>query len=299
MTPLAIDFDYGVRQLLKHNNANLSLSELKALHDDAIKQNTPVLYSATDFQPYANTSQIDFRTSGKKAVAVVPLKGVMLAEGGLCTPSIDVTCNQIEALAANPNIAGIVLKIHSGGGQVTAAQRIGNALADANKIKPVVSFVDGMAASGAYWAACNTREIVMGGNSTSVGSIGVVFEYYKSEVQEVLEDLVSIVSTGSEGKREFETHLKEGNNNAIRVNLLDPQMKIFANLVKKSRGEKLDKSFIKTEGDKLGGRMTKDANEAIAAGLADRKGTIKDAVRRVVFLSKADKRISNYNKIKL
>lgn len=291
LQPLAIEPTFGVSELLRYgatSDQDFSLSMSKDMMQRSIEERNTIIYSANNLSPKTVNSNLEIQSVKNKAVAVVSLKGTMLSEGGLSTPSIDLTCGQIEAAASNVNIAAIVLRTNSGGGEVTAAQRLSNTLIEARKQKPVLMYVDGMAASGAYWAAAFCDEIVMGGDTTSVGSIGVVIEFSKERIAELKEDLQSILSDGSEGKRAFIQNLFEGNYAYIKQEVLNPTMAIFAKVVKNGRANSknpLDLSFIKTDGNKLGGRMTRDANEAIRAGLADSKGTLQTAIKRALTLA--------------
>ena len=112
--------------------------------------------------------------NGNKSVAVVSVKGVALY-GVELQPFAFSTARLAEtvtALAADPQIAGIVLDINSPGGVVTGTPEAADAIYAARQRKPVVAFVDPLAASAAYWIASQASAIVMVG-SGDVGSIGV------------------------------------------------------------------------------------------------------------------------------
>lgn len=308
LSPLAIDLTFGLQEFYRYKTSDgeLSFSEAKAVRELGLSQRKATIYTCSTFEPTLADGIGEIKSIKNQSVAVVPLIGTMLADGGLSTPSIDFTSSQLEAAAANPNIAGIVLRTNSGGGEVTAAQRLSNTLQGINK--PVVMFVDGMAASGAYWSGCYCNEIIMGGATTRVGSIGVVFDLDKRVIEDIKANYKYILSDGSEGKRANVEALINGDDNYFKVNALNPIMKHFRDVVIKGRANAknpLDMSFIKTDGNDAGGRMTKDANEAIRAGLADSKGTLQDAMKRVIALSKRYKRKdekaqlkANFNRIK-
>jgi protease-4 len=75
----------------------------------------------------------------------------------------------------DPAIKAIVLRIDSPGGEVTASDTIYHAVQQANARKPVVVFMDSIAASGGYYIACGARKIVAN-PVTWTGSIGVVVQ---------------------------------------------------------------------------------------------------------------------------
>ena len=107
----------------------------------------------------------------------------------------------------DPAIKAIVLRIESPGGEVTASDTIYHAVQQANARKPVVVFMDSIAASGGYYIACGARKIVAN-PVTWTGSIGVVVQtlghreltpeeesYLQSIVNQTYERFVSIVAS--------------------------------------------------------------------------------------------------------
>jgi protease IV len=66
-----------------------------------------------------------------------------------------------------------VLRVNSPGGEVTASDTIYEAIRLANGKKPVVVYMDSVAASGGYYAACGGTEI-LANETTMTGSIGVI-----------------------------------------------------------------------------------------------------------------------------
>ncbi len=72
-------------------------------------------------------------------------------------------------------VKAIVLRIDSPGGEVTASDTIYHAVKQAAARKPVVAYMDSIAASGGYYVACGTNRIVANEN-TWTGSIGVIVQ---------------------------------------------------------------------------------------------------------------------------
>jgi protease-4 len=73
------------------------------------------------------------------------------------------------------NVRAIVLEIDSPGGEVTASDVIYNAVVRARAKKPVVVYMDSLAASGGYYVACGGRYL-MASDTTITGSIGVIIQ---------------------------------------------------------------------------------------------------------------------------
>ncbi len=74
------------------------------------------------------------------------------------------------------SVKGVVIAINSPGGTTTGSEELFHGIQDLASKKPLVAFVDGTAASGAYITALAADRIVARETSI-VGSIGVLFQY--------------------------------------------------------------------------------------------------------------------------
>ncbi|MDP3524202.1 MAG: S49 family peptidase, partial [Hoeflea sp.] len=90
----------------------------------------------------------------------------------------------IEEAAESKAAKGIVVSISSPGGTTYGGERIHNALVKAGEAKPVVADIHTLAASAGYMIAASTDHIVAG-ESSIVGSIGVIFQY--AQARELLD----------------------------------------------------------------------------------------------------------------
>jgi len=72
-------------------------------------------------------------------------------------------------------VKAIVLEIDSPGGEVTASDAIYNAVVKARAKKPVVVYMDSLAASGGYYISCGGK-FLMANETTITGSIGVIIQ---------------------------------------------------------------------------------------------------------------------------
>lgn len=109
----------------------------------------------------------------------------LLQEG--LTYGYDVKEELIKA-AEDDTIAGVILMIDSPGGTIFGSQAIADGVSEYKEKtgKPVIAYVGGTAASGSYWAAVSTDEI-LADHGTAIGSIGVIygpFKYYQDVVSE-------------------------------------------------------------------------------------------------------------------
>lgn len=80
----------------------------------------------------------------------------------------------LRAVERNRRYAALVLAIDSPGGAVSASEELYRAVGRVAAVKPVIAYLGGTGASGAYYVACAARRIVALPSSL-VGSIGVIY----------------------------------------------------------------------------------------------------------------------------
>jgi len=95
---------------------------------------------------------------------------------------------QITYARQDPNIHAVVFMINSPGGTVVDSEAVYIELARLRKTKPVVTWVSGMAASGAYYLSSGTDYIVAV-PSSEVGNVGVIA--YLPSAPMIFEDVIS------------------------------------------------------------------------------------------------------------
>lgn len=125
-------------------------------------------------------------------LAVVSLMGTMLRRAGPVARFFgfvgsDSVRLAVESALADPDIERILLRVDSPGGSVSGLDQLGDVVAGADK--PIVTVVDGMAASAAYYVASQTKRIMVG-RSDLVGSIGtrmMLYDYSKMFEKEGIE----------------------------------------------------------------------------------------------------------------
>ncbi|MEM7163756.1 MAG: S49 family peptidase [Bacteroidota bacterium] len=110
--------------------------------------------------------------SGQR-IAEVPLIGTLTKYGGMCSYGSMQYKGMINRANASKKIDAIVMVVDGPGGSVAGTTELGNAIHDSEK--PIISFVDGMAASAHYWVTSQSDYIVANVEEYSeVGSIGVL-----------------------------------------------------------------------------------------------------------------------------
>jgi len=124
--------------------------------------------SATDSTLAHRLSEAAAKVADRRRIGVVPLRGVI----GGAVRSGDLV-RLIDRVRDNGHIKAVVLDIHSPGGDAVASEAIYRAVRRLREKKPVVAWIRGTGASGAYFAACGaTRMLAFPG--AVIGSIGVM-----------------------------------------------------------------------------------------------------------------------------
>ena len=109
-------------------------------------------------------------------IAQIDVAGMISGDAGRGGASmVDQVKRALQQAVADSAVKAIVLRIDSPGGEVTASDTIYQAVKKADASKPVIVFMDSMAASGGYYIACGARKIVATPN-TWTGSIGVIMQ---------------------------------------------------------------------------------------------------------------------------
>ncbi|WP_430233949.1 signal peptide peptidase SppA [Nitrosomonas communis] len=130
-------------------------------------------------KPLANESQGYEINQG---VAIIPIHGVIAKKMNMFSDisggaSTELIARDIRDALANPEVNSILLHIDSPGGTVDGTQALADLVRQARDIKPVVSFVDGLMASAAYWIGSAASEIIASSGTDQIGSIGVAMTH--------------------------------------------------------------------------------------------------------------------------
>jgi protease-4 len=107
-------------------------------------------------------------TAGNGKIGVIDLTGVIL--------SPDTVIDQLQTFADDSSIRAIVLHVNSPGGGAAASQEIYEEVRSIRKTKPIVTSIESVGASGAYYIASGTQKIYAN-EASVVGSIGVIMEW--------------------------------------------------------------------------------------------------------------------------
>ena len=115
------------------------------------------------------------RGGGK--VALIVLRGLISSSipGNVGESMVDDMRLALQAAREDDDIRAVVIEIDSPGGEVTASDVIYNAVVKTRARKPVVVYMDSVAASGGYYVACGGKYLIAN-ETTITGSIGVIIQ---------------------------------------------------------------------------------------------------------------------------
>ena len=116
------------------------------------------------------------RGSGDK-IAVIMMRGLISSSlpGNVGETMVDDMRLALQQASEDDHVRAIVLEIDSPGGEVTASDMIYNWVVKTRARKPVVVYMDSLAASGGYYVACG-GQFLMANETTITGSIGVIIQ---------------------------------------------------------------------------------------------------------------------------
>lgn len=204
------------------------------------------------------------------SVAVIPIRTEILKYDQPCGPrGTQSLLNDVKAADQNPNIKSIVLVIDSPGGQVAGTDLLAEAIK--NSITPVVAYIDGLAASAAYWIISGASKIIASSDLDRIGSIGTMMMV--EDLQPALEQMGvkfhEVYATLSVDKNKDFNQVLDGKYDSYRENVLDVINSKFLTSIRNNRPY-VDEST-------LTGRIY-FAPQAIELGLIDEIGSFDKAL---------------------
>jgi len=211
-------------------------------------------------------------------VAILPIVGSLVNRGawigansGLV--SYEGIAAQLREAQADPEVRAILLDIDSPGGEATGMFTTANLVRAVNEVKPVLAFVNDVAASAAYGIASAASEIIVSPTSM-VGSIGVVLTHLDRSGE--LEDRGVKPTLIHAGAHKVDGHPFGPLSDAVRADLQAEVLKIydqFVGLVAEGRAGRISAAAIRaTEA------RTYLGADAIAQGLADRMASLDEVI---------------------
>ena len=212
-------------------------------------------------------------TQERDGTAIVPVVGPLFRYNNFLTmmgwaSSYETLAKDITTALDSPDIRSVVLNIDSPGGEVNGCAELATLIYEARSTKPIMAYVSGDAASGAYWIASACDEIIAS-ETSMLGSIGVVAVYRSNND----ERRVEIVSSQSPHKR-LDPNSDDGK--ARLQSRIDDLAAVFIESVAKHRG--VDPPAIVQN---FGGGDVVIGKHAVTQGLADHLGSLEKTITRI------------------
>lgn len=264
-------------------------SELISGKIASVPSNNEGKYYNEDFFRVDDKGNIDH----KGPVRVISVKGPITKYDVCYTPGSQTLQQLIRAANTDASIQSIVLWVDSPGGQVDGTDNLAQEIKAS--AKPIVSFVDGMMCSAAYWLGSSSREIIVdranNGYNAMIGSIGTMASWkdMTGGFEKIGVRVHTVYATKSTEKNRIMKDANEGNYTAV-IEELDNLNETFLSAVSANRTGK-----INTERENVLTGKTYNAKDAIKYGLADRMGNFQTAVSRSLQLAKQQSLFNSNN----
>jgi len=217
-----------------------------------------------------------------KKIAVIDIGGVIEAR------KAQEIAKQLKAVSKDDHVKGLIIRVDSPGGTISGSDRIYNEIRKfrINEKKPVVAFMQGVAASGGYYASVACDRIVAE-PTVITGSIGVIMGYFV--VQELFEEKLGIkmVIVKSGRKKNWPSSFEPPSDEQLRYlddKLVRPAYRRFVEMIAKGR-DALTSDEVRLLAD--GSIYT--AQEAVDNKLVDSIGYLDDAIALVKKLANIDR----------
>lgn len=219
-------------------------------------------------------------TFARDKIALIDISGIIMnAESwklfGEGENPVSLLLEQLDEAARDRGVKAVVLRINSPGGTVTAAELMHREIIEFKRRtgKPVVAVFMDVAASGGYYIACACDEIVAH-QSTVTGSIGVIMQMFNvTSTMEKLGIAADAITSGPYKDAGSPLRQMKPNERDLFQAMVDDMYAQFVKVVDEGRPN-LDEAAVR----KLADGRVYSADQALAAGLIDRIGSLRDAV---------------------
>ena len=173
------------------------------------------------------------------STAVIPIAGPLMKadqdDCGVINAGMASLGQRIKAADAHDNVSSIMFIVDSPGGTVDGTQELADIVKNTNK--PTLAYVDGLAASAAYWIASAADEVIANNATAEIGSVGVRVSFMDIAPAWEKEGVKfhDVVSDQNPNKGKDFRELKNENYKPIKENALNPLADIFMNNIKENR----------------------------------------------------------------
>lgn len=188
--------------------------------------------------------------------------------------STDVIIAEIDQALADDDVKAILIKMNTPGGEVVASDLAYRKVLEARSEKPVVTWISSMGASGGYYIAAGSTEIIAHPQAM-VGSIGVITEV--TNMAGLYEKLGIETKTYTSGEyKDLATEAFDPNSDGtvddMFQGLVDNSYDAFVDAI--AEGRDMSRSDV----EELADGTIFSGDEAVSNGLIDDVGDMDDAI---------------------
>ncbi|MCH7557069.1 MAG: signal peptide peptidase SppA [Planctomycetes bacterium] len=229
------------------------------------------------------TEEVIREGPARTKIAIISVEGLIYGEQAKSV------YRQLKAAREDKHVKGVIVRVNSPGGTISASDQIYKEISKFRdeENKPVIAFMQGVAASGGYYTSVACEKIIAE-PTTITGSIGVISWYFV--VQELLEDKLGIlpIVVKSGPKKDWPSSFRKPTPEEIqymRDKLITPAFDRFVDVVFEGRNGLLTLDDVRRLAD--GGIF--GAQEALDEKLIDEIGYLDEAIELVKTLAGIDK----------
>lgn len=218
----------------------------------------------------------------QEGIAIIPIEGVLAKRANLFMrisggTSMQLLEKDIDDAIADPDVKSLLFLIDSPGGTVDGTQELANHIYGLRGKKPMTAYAESLMGSAAYWIGSAAHEIVMSGDTTQVGSIGVVATHVDVSKAEESAGVKTTEIVAGKYKRVASSYAPlSDEGRATLQDIVDHIYSIFVRDVARNRGATEEKVLT----DMADGRIFL-GQKAIKGGLVDRMETLDQTIGRL------------------
>ncbi len=266
------------------------LTVLAALTLPACFNGTKVSLLGKFPEPLQETHVLGDKDAQNK-IAVLELNGAITYDRGSCIGSCEASpvaaiLARLELAAKDENVKAVVLKLDTPGGGVAPSDLLFEELKKfrAKTNKPVVAFMDEVAASGGVYVAMGA-DYVIASPTTITGSIGVIFQ--RADLTGLIAKIGVKMPVYKSGEHKdmgspFKDEKESAKDDELFTKLVMDFYDRFVSVV--AEGRKMRKEEVLNIAD---GRIY-TAKDALSIKLIDQIGDLQDAWKKAAQLAKID-----------
>ncbi len=195
---------------------------------------------------------------------------------------------QLKTAKEDRHVKGLIVRVNSPGGTLSGSDQIYHEIIKyrSEENKPVVAFMQGVAASGGYYSsvACDT---IIAEPTAITGSIGVIMGYLV--VQQLLEDKLGVqpIVVKAGAKKDWPSSFRMPTDEQLQYmqqRLIDPAYRRFVEVVIDGR-----KELTEEDVNRLADGSIYWADQALEVKLIDDIGYLDDAIEKVKSMAGIEK----------